>query len=97
MKKLVLGATLALSLATAAAPSYATFGHNKGECSFKVFTFLCKFKPFKPVKPTKPTPPEKPTTPVQEVPEIDAAGAALALALMGGIVAVRRERRNLKK
>lgn len=95
MKKLILGATLALTMATAAAPSYATFGHGK-ECNYK-FSWFCKFKPNKPYKPSKPNKPNKPSTPVQEVPEIDAAGAALALALMGGIVAVRRERRNLKK
>ena len=93
MKKLVLGATLALSMAMAAAPSYATFGHFDKGCSF--WDFKCKIKQHK-NKP-KPTEPTKPSTPVQEVPEIDAAGAALALALMGGIVAVRRERRNLKK
>jgi MYXO-CTERM domain-containing protein len=33
-------------------------------------------------------------SPVASVPEIDAANAGLALALMGGLVAIRRERRN---
>lgn len=35
--------------------------------------------------------------PAHEVPEIDTAGAGLALALMAGMVAVRRERRNGKQ
>lgn len=32
-----------------------------------------------------------------EVPEIDAASAGLALAMLGGIVAIRRERRNRRQ
>lgn len=34
------------------------------------------------------------TAQAQAVPEIDAASAGLAFALLGGIVAIRRERRN---
>ncbi len=101
MKKLVLGLTMALTL-TAAAPSYATFGSfHKHTGFYKIhllFPFLCdhKVKPTKPEKPTKPTRPT-PTTPVKSVPEIDAAGAGLALAFVGGILAIRRERRKLEK
>ncbi|MDZ7925481.1 MAG: MYXO-CTERM sorting domain-containing protein [Marinagarivorans sp.] len=34
-------------------------------------------------------------TPVSDVPEINGAGAALALGLLGGLVAIRRERKKL--
>lgn len=96
MKKLVLGLTMALTLATAAAPSYATytFGQYHKHTGFNkihlFFPFLCTDK----VKPTKPT---QPSTPVKSVPEIDAAGAGLALAFVGGVLAIRRERRKLQK
>lgn len=42
-----------------------------------------------------PTRTEQPTV-SNNVPEIDAAGAAIALALLGGVVAIARERRKTK-
>lgn len=97
MKKQLLGMGLAATLALAASPSFATGKHHPPAFNLKdkvchFMPFLCKKpeKPGKPVKPGKPTKPEKP----HAVPEIDAANAGLALALIGGLVAIRRERRN---
>ena len=91
MKKQLLGMGLAATLALAASPSFATGKHFPPSHSFK--DKVCHFMPFlckKPEKPSKPGKPEKP----HSVPEIDAANAGLALALIGGLVAIRRERRN---
>jgi len=94
MKKQILGLGLAATLALAASPSFATGNkHHTIDLKDKICHFLpilCK----KPTKPEKPGKPDHPGTPSHPVPEIDAANAGLALALIGGLVAIRRERRN---
>lgn len=91
MKKQLLGMGLAATLALASSSSFATGKHFPPKYGMK--DKVCHFLPFlckKPEKPGKPGKPEKP----HAVPEIDAANAGLALALIGGLVAIRRERRN---
>lgn len=97
MKKQLLGMGLAAVLALAASPSFATGKNFHAKHSLK--DLVCHFVPFlctKPDKPGKPDNPGKPDQPGQthSVPEIDAANAGLALALISGLVAIRRERRN---
>ena len=89
MKKHIFSLSLIASLALASASSHAvgTWGGNSGNKE-KLDDKVCKLSPKNPhctgTKPGKP----------HEVPEIDAANAGLALALIGGLVAIRRERRN---
>lgn len=92
MKKQVLGLSLIASLALASAPSHAvgTWGGKSG-LKDKLDTMVCKLAPKNPHCTGKPGP-DKPKP--HDVPEIDAANAGLALALIGGLVAIRRERRN---
>lgn len=88
MKKQFIGISLLASLALASASSHAvgTWGGNSGNKP-KLDDKVCKLAPKNPhCTGTTPTP--------HEVPEIDAANAGLALALIGGLVAIRRERRN---
>lgn len=87
MKKYVFGSSLIASLILASAPSYAvgTWGGNSGNKP-KLDDKVCKLAPKNPHCTSKPAP--------HAVPEIDAANAGLALALIGGLVAIRRERRN---
>lgn len=90
MKKLVYGLSIAATLAMASAPTYAvgTWGGNSGNKDF-LDSHVCKKAPKNPhCSGTKPTPQP------HAVPEIDAANAGLALALIGGLMAIRRERRN---
>jgi hypothetical protein len=94
MKKQLLGVGLAATLALASSSSFATGKHFPPGHSIK--DKLCHFLPFlctKPEKPGKPDKPSQPETP-HAVPEIDAANAGLALALISGLIAIRRERRN---
>lgn len=91
MKKQILGLGLAATLALAASPSFAT-GNKHHTIDLK--DKICHFLPILCKKPTKPGKPDHPGTPSHPVPEIDAANAGLALALIGGLVAIRRERRN---
>lgn len=101
MKKQLTGLCVAVMLALTSAPSFATFGHHNPK---PIIGIICKILPFLCVKPPVVTPPVKPPVtppvkppvkpPVVAVPEIDAANAGLALALVGGLVAIRRERRN---
>lgn len=86
MKKLtlVLSAALALALSVAASPVFASNAKfpGKGEiCHERSHDDACanSHRAHKPAE-------------AHKVPEIDAANAALAIALMGGIVALRRER-----
>jgi len=91
MKKHILGLSLITSLVIASAPSYAvgTWGGNSGNKG-KLDDKVCKLAPKNPhctgKTPGNPAP--------HTVPEIDAASSGLALALIGGLVAIRRERRN---
>lgn len=94
MKKQLLGMGLAAVLALAASPSFATGKNFHAKHSLK--DLVCHFVPFLCAKPDKPGKPDQPSQPGQthSVPEIDAANAGLALALISGLVAIRRERRN---
>lgn len=94
MKKQLLGMGLAAVLALAASPSFATGKNFHAKHNLK--DLVCHFVPFLCAKPDKPGKPDKPSQPGQthSVPEIDAANAGLALALISGLVAIRRERRN---
>jgi hypothetical protein len=94
MKKQILGMGLAAALALASSSSFATGKHFPPAYGLK--DKICHFVPFlcaKFEKPGKPDKPSKPETP-HAVPEINAANAGLALALVSGLVAIRRERRN---
>lgn len=75
-----------------AGPSYAvgTWGGNSGNKDF-LDQHVCERAPRNPHC-TGSTPAPQPAP--HPVPEIDAANAGLALALVGGILAMRRERRN---
>lgn len=92
MKKQLLGLSLIASMAMLSAPSHAigTWGGKSG-LKDKLDALVCKLAPKNPHCSGSTPKPEKP---VESVPEIDAANAGLALALIGGIVAIRRERRN---
>lgn len=95
MKKQLLGMGLATVLAMAASPSFATGKHHIPVISLK--DKICHFLPVlckKPEKPSEPGKPSQPTPTPHEVPEINAANAGLALALISGLVAIRRERRK---
>ncbi|MBC6903992.1 hypothetical protein DWB84_00695 [Saccharophagus sp. K07] len=101
MKKQILGMGLAVTFALAASPSFATGNHHNQPVIKNPICFFLPFAcaPAKPDKPgksekTEPPKPNHPGTPTHSVPEIDAANAGLALALVGGLVAIRRERRN---
>lgn len=99
MKKAVIVLSAVLALSGVAAPSYATGSHHQKhvkvvEIKTSIHSFLdallkklAKHKTSKPNKPGKPTP-------SHQVPEIDTGSAALVLALMGGVAAVRHERRR---
>lgn len=100
MKKLATVLSAALALSLLASPTFASNASPKGKgeiCHEKSHDDACSnaHKPKKAEKPKKADKPKKVDKPKQahKVPEIDAANAALALALMGGIVALRRERR----
>jgi hypothetical protein len=96
MKKHLVGLSLVASLAFVAGPSYAvgTWGGNSGNKG-KLDEFVCKLAPKNPhCKDSTPAPQPQPEP--HAVPEIDAANAGLALALVGGLLAIRRERRNRK-
>ncbi len=92
MKKHLFGLSLVASLAFVAGPSYAvgTWGGNSGNKG-KLDDMVCKLAPKNPHC-TGNTPAPQPEP--HKVPEIDAANAGLALALVGGLLAIRRERRN---
>lgn len=95
MKKQLLGMGLAAVLAMSASPSFATGKHHFPVVNLK--DKICHFLPVlckKPEKPGKPDKPSKPNPTPHEVPEINAANAGLALALISGLVAIRRERRK---
>ena len=91
MKKSIYGLSLVASLILASSPSYAvgTWGGKSG-MKDKLDDMVCKLAPKNPhctgSEPETPTP--------HSVPEIDAASAGIALALFGGLMAIRRERRN---
>lgn len=92
MKKHLVGLSLVASLAFVAGPSYAvgTWGGNSGNKG-KLDDMVCKLAPKNPhCAGNTPAPQPEP----HKVPEIDAANAGLALALVGGLLAIRRERRN---
>lgn len=86
MKKLVSALGVALALTLASAPSFATSFETARACTM-MDQASGKCKPKKKEDPGTVVSPDA-------VPEIDAASAGLALALMGGIVAIRRERRK---
>lgn len=92
MKKSVYGLSLLASLILISTPSYAvgTWGGKSG-IKDKLDDMVCKLAPKNPHCTDAVTP--KPPKP-HSVPEIDAANAGLALALIGGLMAIRRERRN---
>jgi hypothetical protein len=96
MKKHLVGLSLVASLAFVAGPSYAvgTWGGNSGNKG-KLDDMVCKLAPKNPHC-TGSTPAPQPEPAPHSVPEIDAANAGLALALVGGLIAIRRERRNRK-
>jgi len=88
MMKPIAGLSLVASLVLVASPSFAvgTWGGNSGNKP-KLDEHVCKKAPKNPhCTGTTPAP--------SAVPEIDAANAGLALALIGGLMAIRRERRN---
>jgi hypothetical protein len=90
MKKLVYGLSLAASLALVSGPTYAvgTWGGNSGKKDW-LDSHVCEKAPKNPHCAGS-TPAPQP----HAVPEIDAANTGLALALIGGLMAIRRERRN---
>ncbi len=93
MKKIFAALGLAVTLSAISMPSHATFGAHKMNFFCKYFAYKCQ--PAQ--QPVNPTTPVTPPTPAHEVPEIDAAGAALALALMGGLLSISRERRRKRQ
>jgi hypothetical protein len=93
MKKQLLGMGLASVVTMVASPSFATGKHHFPVTSLKDKT--CYFVPALCKKPEKTGKnPSQPKPEPHAVPEIDAANAALALALITGLVAIRRERCN---
>lgn len=93
MKKSIIGFALVTALSVAAVPASAGYKHEKRmgfmeHVCAKIPGICAKFQE----KHAK----KSPTAP-HAVPEIDAANAGLALALLGGVVAIRRERRNRRQ
>ena len=87
MKKICTGIALSLALSLTAAPAVAGGGYfDKGDFK-KVSMIKEKFKESKVKK-------FKKSKKKYKVPEIDAATAPLALAFVGGAIALRRERRK---
>lgn len=100
MKKVLLSLALMLSMSVLATPSFATVhftapahqtqshgGFLKGLITALIAKLqaACNYEPEKPSDGGS-----------SAVPEIDGAGAALAIALMGGLVSISRERRKAK-
>lgn len=92
MKKLVLGLTLVTALSVATAPAFATGNYQQKKVKF--LEKVCMMIPGVCAKIKEKHMGQTQPTNVQSVPEIDAANAGLALALIGGLVAIRRERKK---
>lgn len=90
MNKFLSSLIVVAALSVASTPAFATNYHHGKKMGFvaKVCTIVPGFCAKMKGKQGKKGPD------VQAVPEIDAANAGLALALIGGLVAIRRERRN---
>lgn len=90
MRNSVLGLALVTALSVASAPAFSgVYEHHK---KMGVMERICSKIPGVCAKMQERN--NKKPYNAQAVPEIDAANAGLALALLGGIVAIRRERRN---
>lgn len=92
MKKLCVILSLALTLTAFAAPTHANPGHAN------VQNKVCQWLPFvcDKLPATGPKGPKNPPA-VHEVPEINGASTGLALALLGGMLAIARERRRKRR
>ena len=88
MKKAIAALGLAVSMSLVAAPAQASiFGFFKKEHKQHVMMKKMDLHKFKKKGKCKPK---------SAVPEIDVAGAGIALALLGGVVSISRERRKQK-
>ena len=87
MKKCFYSSALIVSLVLASAPSFAvgTWGGNSDNKP-KLDEHVCALAPKNPHC--------KPGSSTVAAPEIDGANAGLALALIGGLLMIRRERRS---
>lgn len=101
MKKVALAVVASIILSSFAAPGYAAENHQKQD-ALKVVKVSESQTPsknlidiwIKKLALIAEGKSNKPATPAHAAPEIDASSAGLALALMGGILALRRERRR---
>lgn len=103
MKKVALAVVVSLTLSSFATVGYAAENHQKQD-ALKVVKVSESQTPSKNLVDIwikklaliaeGKSKANQPSTPAHEAPEIDASSAGLALALMGGIVALRRERRG---
>ena len=91
IKQLVTAAVAAVTLA-AASPSFAGGKSGKSHKKAPSCGYICK--KIKKYKKSKKKMGKKPAP--KAVPEIDAAGAAISLALLAGVVSIGRERRKSK-
>ena len=92
MRKLLLSLTILTALSITSAPVFAGNYHHGQKMGF--IAKVCAIIPGFCAKIKEKHGGQHPGA--QPIPEIDAANAGLALALIGGLVAVRRERRNRK-
>lgn len=95
MKKTVVAFSFAMAMTAVSMPSHAGAMYKQNFLC-KHFSYMCQEA--KPVTISSESVAAAPVAPtVRAVPEIDAANAALALALLGGIVSISRERRRKRQ
>lgn len=91
MRKLIIGLAVVTALSVASSPAMAYEHHKR----MGIMETVCSKIPGVCAKMQEQHTKKTPTA--QPVPEIDAANAGLVLALLGGLVAIRREHRGRKQ